>query len=270
MMLCTTCCAPRTPSGCSRWRVAPRWPRSRDSSPGSSTTWWSRSRSSDPGPSRVARCIPTSVVATAPNRSPICIRCWSRRWPRPSGCHCSRSSSCRWLLMSPGSRRGRLINSVKPWVPNAAPSAWKSSGSGCTRAWRSGESSARSLMPSSTNSRRSPTSVSRRAIRCRSRISCTRARTSSGTSRQRSVPACSTPSQWGSTRRIRWWPMLDAMASRCAPPTSMHRWRVLRSSHHISCRSMRSPPTASMSNSLICVSGCHQYDPSAPNWRRAS
>ena len=35
----TTCCAGPTPSGCSRWRAGPRWPRCPGSSPAASTTW---------------------------------------------------------------------------------------------------------------------------------------------------------------------------------------------------------------------------------------
>ena len=40
----TTCCARRTPSGCSRSSPAPRWRPCPGCGRGSSTTWWSRSR----------------------------------------------------------------------------------------------------------------------------------------------------------------------------------------------------------------------------------
>ena len=45
---------------------------------------------------------------------PTCIRCSSRPWRRPSGCRCSRSSSCRSPSTWPGSPRPRPTSCARP------------------------------------------------------------------------------------------------------------------------------------------------------------
>ena len=105
--------------------------------------------------------------------------------------------------------RGRFYDGMR--TGTASPAMWPT---GSTRSWR-----------------RSPTSASRRAIRCPSpRWSSTR-RGSSCTTPPRSAPRCCGPSRWVSTRRRRWWPMRVGTGSPCTDPTSTpasrtRRWRT--------------------------------------------
>ena len=160
------CCARPTPSACSRWRAAPRWPRCRGCGPRASTTSWWRSRSSGPARSRAARCTRTCAAATARSRSPTRTRSSRSAWRRRSACRCSRSSSCRWRSTSPGftPRRGR------PAAPGdgleaLAGAHGRDARPAAARAWPSGASPARPPRRSRTSSRRSPTSASPRATR---------------------------------------------------------------------------------------------------------
>ena len=90
----------------------------------------------------------------------------------------------------------------------ASPARWPT---GSTRSWRP-----------------SPTSASRKAIRCPSPRWCSTRRGSSCTIPPRSARRCCGRSRWVSTRRSRWWPMPVGTGSSCTGPTSTPAWRTPR------------------------------------------
>ena len=186
----TTCSAAPTASACSRWSHAPRWPPCRGCAPAASTTSWWRWPSSVPDPSRAARCIPTSGDATAPSRSRTCIPCSKSPSPRRWASRCSRNSSCRWPSTLPASPPLSPTSCDRPWDRSAHVSGWGACASGSSGAWPSGGWSATWPSGSGTRWSPSPTTAFPRAIRCRSRTSCTPRRGSSCTTPQRSARRC--------------------------------------------------------------------------------
>ena len=200
----TTCSAPPTPSGCSRWRAGPRWPPCPASGPARSTTSWSRWRSSGPAPSRAAPSTPTCgagageepVTYLHPLLEPSLAKTLGRA-PVPGAAHAD------------GHRRGRLLpGRGRPAPPGhglqALPRA-DGPHAGPAHGGHGRQRDHRGRWPrrSPTSSRPSPTSASPRATRCPSPTWSTPARGSSCTTRPSSPPPCSTPSPWGSTRRTR-------------------------------------------------------------------